>query len=84
MRPKCFKLHTDTRKVLILEYNQLVAYFVKVIRPDSWPTLNGARHRGSLNVLFRDGHVEPFIPAEVDPTVPNFIGARWVPTALVK
>ena len=50
--------------------------------PDNWPTFYGARHNGTLNVLFRDGHVENFVPSDIDPTVTQIYQANWLPGAL--
>ena len=46
--------------------------------------MNGARHHGTLNVLFKDGHVDNFLPADVDPTVAQIYQTSWLPAALAE
>jgi prepilin-type N-terminal cleavage/methylation domain-containing protein len=69
----------DTRKILMLEYRKLVANQVLVALADDWPTYQGARHVRTLNVLFKDGHVDNLLPDEIDPTVPQNYLERWLP-----
>ena len=48
--------------------------------PDEWDDKYAARHGGTLNVLYADGHVESQIPSDVDP-VSDYIRKRmWQPT----
>jgi prepilin-type processing-associated H-X9-DG protein len=79
-----FGVATDTQKILALEYNILVANFVNANPADSWPAQYGARHNGSLNVLFKDGHVESLVPADIDPTVPQIYQTHWLPAVLAQ
>ena len=72
----------DTQKVLVLEYNSLVANLVGVSVPDNWPASYAARHNGTLNVLFRDGHAGNLLPTDIDPTVTPIYQASWLPGAM--
>ena len=75
-----FGVATDTQKVLAVEYNNVVANLVNVPTPDDWASTYAARHNSSLNVLFRDGHVECLLPTDIDPTVAEIYQQSWLPT----
>jgi len=60
----------DSHKILIVEYDKVVADVVGVDRAHSradWDELIGDRHHGSLSVLFIDGHTASRTPAAIDP-----------------
>jgi len=72
---------TDQFKVLALEYATPVA---DVVGPTATGTITwwrdvGARHGGSLNVVYGDGRVAGIHPVEIDPTVPTIHDFSWCP-----
>lgn len=71
----------DARKILIVEYKKVSADVVGANAQDFWPDMVAGRHRGLLNVLYYDGHVETHATAEVDPRVSKIHNERWKPTA---
>ena len=79
-----FGLSNDSQKILTIDYNKLVANVVNVNPSDLWSAQFAARHRGTLNALFKDGHVESHIPDEIDPTVAQTYQAYWLPTSSIK
>lgn len=75
-------LTSDSEKVLVLEYNHVVAYVVdkdpaKVT--DVYSTLVAPRHAGTLNVLFGDASVAARTPKSIDPTVAVNRLNLWLP-----
>lgn len=76
----------DANKILMVESNGLAAianvegfYPDGTLRSVSWPTTAAPRHRGTLNVLYADSHVESFLPTEVDPQVATIHNMQWRP-----
>ncbi|MCE5326965.1 MAG: hypothetical protein LLG01_11190 [Planctomycetaceae bacterium] len=63
--------------ILAMDYENLV---VQTSDPQ-WPAADYsfARHRGQLNVLFRDGTVKQLSPQELDPSVPENAREYWQP-----
>jgi prepilin-type N-terminal cleavage/methylation domain-containing protein/prepilin-type processing-associated H-X9-DG protein len=75
-------LSSDSEKVLVLEYDHVVAYVVdkdpaKVT--DVYRVLVAPRHTGTLNVLFGDGSVGTRTPNAIDPTVAAIRLEMWLP-----
>lgn len=85
-----FSMTEDSGKILALEYLYLVANYVQItpsVTLDNWTTAYAARHDGSLNVLFKDGHVEqqqPLIGADggVDPRPVANLELYWLPQSM--
>jgi prepilin-type processing-associated H-X9-DG protein len=71
---------TDANKILLLEYHKIVADVVGAQAGDVWTQQVAPRHRGMLNVLFADGHVESLSPADIDPRMRNLHNELWCPT----
>ncbi|MCE9557088.1 MAG: type II secretion system GspH family protein [Planctomycetes bacterium] len=69
----------DSGKVAALDYRQPVANVVGSQGTDDWPTLMAPRHRGSLNVLFVGGNVQPFSPEALDPRICANHETLWRP-----
>ena len=67
------RLHRFTagysHKVLLVEYNKIVASVVGTGAYDVWTEQIAPRHGGTANVLFGDGHVEARTPRSIDPRV---------------
>ncbi len=72
-------------KIVMLDYERTLAKLVGPPVPegtnwreiyDDWPSLNAPRHRGRMNVLFRDGRVESKGPDEINP-VNCFLYTRY-------
>lgn len=69
----------DSRKVLILDYNESVA---DVVGPDAegvWLEDVAPRHAGTVNVLFVGGHVKPLSPEQIDPSNTRLHDWYWWP-----
>jgi prepilin-type processing-associated H-X9-DG protein len=75
-------------KIVMLDYKKTVAKHVGPAAPegvdwqdiyDDWPSLNAPRHRGRLNVLFRDGRVDSSGPNEINPTNCFYYEKFWKP-----
>ncbi|MCE5277503.1 MAG: hypothetical protein ABFD92_13940 [Planctomycetaceae bacterium] len=63
--------------ILAMDYSELV---VQTSDPQwSAPDYSFARHRGLLNVLFRDGTVRQLSPQNLDPTLPENAREYWQP-----
>lgn len=71
----------DSNKVLALDYHRPVAGVAGAGAPGlaGWPTDVAPRHAGSANVLFFDGHVEPFTPDAIDPRQAPLQTKWWTP-----
>jgi prepilin-type N-terminal cleavage/methylation domain-containing protein/prepilin-type processing-associated H-X9-DG protein len=69
----------DTDKILMLDYNKMVADVVGLNYKDFWPNQVAPRHTGACNVLFSDGSIRRRIPAEIDPSVPELNDRWWKP-----
>jgi len=83
----------DSRKILAVEYCQLVANLAGSTAPDRLPTDvmmksdkwtgwggGRARHVGAINVLFGDGHVQTVDPSTINPLVDRINQECWVPS----
>ncbi len=83
--------YDDTRQILLLDYNVLVADFVPSSGPAADPSATGsgnwtlevaARHPGNTaNVLYGDGHVETATLDGIDPRIQNNYDWLWSPSA---
>ncbi len=86
-----FSMTEDSSKILAVEYLYLVANVVPMPNSsatlDNWTTSYAARHDNSINVLFKDGHVEqqqPLIGADggIDPRPLANLELYWTPQSL--
>ena len=69
----------DANKILMVEYEQLVADVVGLDFLDDWPECVAPRHHGQLNVLFVDGRVETRTPDQIDPRDWELNNRLWKP-----
>ena len=68
-----------SHKILMLDYGSSTA--APGSDGEEWDENYAARHGGTLNVLYADGHVESHYPYDVDP-VSDFIRRRkWLPSS---
>jgi prepilin-type N-terminal cleavage/methylation domain-containing protein/prepilin-type processing-associated H-X9-DG protein len=79
MNARAFRLADESGKILLVEYNKLVADVVGPDAGDIWRDSVAPRHRGNLNVLFADGSVSKRNPQEIDPGVPALQQSLWKP-----
>ncbi|MHC4176289.1 MAG: prepilin-type N-terminal cleavage/methylation domain-containing protein [Planctomycetota bacterium] len=70
----------ESHKVLMLDYNKVVADVVGPDATDVWPEDVAPRHAGTVNVLFADGHVEGMLPDSIDPTNTRLHDLHWNPS----
>lgn len=71
----------DSNKILITEYANTYADLVGIGATDVTNFLKHCtpRHKGRVNVLFWDGHVESFLPSQIDPGIPAIHDDKWAP-----
>ena len=68
-----------SHKILMLDYESPEA--VPGSSGEQWDSTYAARHGGTLNVLYADGHVESHTPSDIDP-VSDYIRRRmWLPSS---
>jgi prepilin-type N-terminal cleavage/methylation domain-containing protein len=78
-----FAITGDSEKVLVIEYHKQVANLVGTGATDNWVTDSAPRHRGVLNVLFRDGSVRDMLPfVDIDPRNMQIYKDNWLPQVL--
>lgn len=67
---KCLEaMLNDDGKIVLTDANgSILDYFAT--GADEWPDLIAARHGGSVNVLFFDGHVQRMLPGDINPHHP--------------
>jgi prepilin-type processing-associated H-X9-DG protein len=70
----------DSHRILLVEYNKIVADVVGAGASDVWTEQIAPRHGGTLNVLFGDGRVEARTPRSIDPRVRPIHDEYWCPT----
>jgi len=70
----------DAHKILLLDYNKVVADVVGGASGDVWSEQIAPRHAGTVNVLFADGHVEAMTPRNIDPRITALHNEYWCPT----
>ena len=71
----------DSGKVLLLDYNKILADVIGPNSRDVWLKHSAPRHGEAINVLFTDGHTESRDPGEIDPRIRAFHEKYWRPTA---
>jgi prepilin-type processing-associated H-X9-DG protein len=72
----------DANKILLVEYNKIVADVVGPDAKDVWTDQIAPRHFGAMNVLFGDGHVDAMRPDAIDPRNADIQSDLWRPTAV--
>jgi prepilin-type processing-associated H-X9-DG protein len=69
----------DSGKVLLIEYNKLIADVVGPNARDNWLKMRAPRHADAINVVFMDGHSDTLNPDEIDPRVRYWHEEYWRP-----
>ena len=70
----------DAKRILMVEYEKVVANVVGVTANTlEWPDFVAPRHRGVMNVLYEDSHVERKRPNDIDPRVVATQNTLWKP-----
>lgn len=72
---------SDSQRILLLEYKDVVAKQVGAGATDVWSDKVAPRHRGRLNVLYRDYSVKQMRPTDIDPRNPTYYKNFWLPSA---
>jgi len=67
----------DAHKIVLVEYDKPVAKVVGANAFDNWVDWAAPRHKGAMNVLFHDGHVESRSADSVDPRVTKIHDRLW-------
>jgi len=70
----------DADKILCVEYSKVIANVFSNAPPDYWPSTAAPRHRGILNLLYRNGSVQSFTADDIDPRVSSSYRRFWLPT----
>ncbi len=81
MNNRAHRLMRDSSRILLVEYKKVVANVVGLDARDIWADQVAARHSGTVNVLYVDGHVDTHRPAEINPELPVIHNDLWRPTA---
>ena len=79
MNARAHRFTSDTNKVLVLDYTYTVADVVGVDATQEFSKYVAPRHGGTCNVLFADGHVDSFIPDDIDPSDLALHDRYWKP-----
>ncbi len=69
----------SSKKILLLEYQKLVADVIGPNRLDNWDLRHAARHTGMLCALYGDGSTTTLNPEEIDPRIRKFHEDYWRP-----
>jgi prepilin-type processing-associated H-X9-DG protein len=70
----------DPDRILVLDYNHVVAQVVGAAFVDNWAASVAPRHPRGCNVLRYDGSVSSVAPQEIDPNDPVLNNTLWRPT----
>lgn len=81
MNSRVHVMLADSSKILLLDYEKVVADVVGFDHTDFWPNTVAPRHSGVCNVLFADGHADSMIPSAIDPDDPKLNDLWWKPKA---
>jgi len=79
MNSRAHRLQHDSHKILVIEYNKVVADVAAPDGGDIWEEQVAPRHLGTVNVLFCDSHVASFRPSQIDPRVFELNKQYWMP-----
>ncbi|MCE9552291.1 MAG: prepilin-type N-terminal cleavage/methylation domain-containing protein, partial [Planctomycetes bacterium] len=72
----------DAGRIVLLEYKQVEAKVIGQTRETldgTWPVQHAARHRGTINIAFVDGHVQAHEPRAIDPRYCELYERFWRP-----
>lgn len=67
----------DNHCIVLVEYRKSYADVAGPNAADFWPEQAAARHRGRLNVLYYDGHIESKSMTEIDPRQTTIQQQLW-------
>jgi prepilin-type processing-associated H-X9-DG protein len=81
MNSRVHVMVADSSKILLLDYEKIVADVVGFDHTDFWPNTVAPRHSGACNVLFADGHADSMVPSAIDPDDPRLNDLWWKPKA---
>jgi prepilin-type N-terminal cleavage/methylation domain-containing protein/prepilin-type processing-associated H-X9-DG protein len=70
----------DSNKILVLDYNKILADVIGPNARDNWPRHHAPRHTNAINVLFMDGHTDSIDPDEIDPRIRAYHEKLWRPS----
>jgi prepilin-type processing-associated H-X9-DG protein len=73
------RVDVDERKIIMLDYNELVADVVGPDGSDIWSVSSAPRHHGVCNALFCDGSVQGIAASKIDPTIVAQHDRLWCP-----
>ncbi len=79
MNSRAHRMLSDSHRILMLDYEKVVADVVGRDHRDYWPSTVAPRHLGVCNVLFVDGHVEALRPGQMDPRDERLHDELWRP-----
>lgn len=79
MNSRVHMMSADGPKILMLDYQKVVANVVGIDFVDYWPEQMAPRHRNTCNILFVDGSVKARLPAEIDPRDTLLNNRLWKP-----
>lgn len=79
MNARAHRLLSDAHRILMLDYEKVVADVVGRDHRDYWPSTVAPRHLGVCNVLFADGHVSARRPSQIDPRDERCQNDFWRP-----
>lgn len=79
MNGRAHRFIDDGNKILLVEYNKIVADVVGANASDVWNDQIAPRHAGMVNLLYVDGHVGEMAPAVIDPRVISIHNGFWCP-----
>ncbi len=79
MNNRVNRFSKDSTRILLVEYNKIVADVVGPSAADVWTEQVAPRHFKTANVLFGDGHVESRTPDSIDPRNADIYNEIWRP-----
>lgn len=72
----------DNQRIVALDLNEMEVLVVgRTAGTIPWDTLRAPRHSQKQNVVFADGHVEPYEPRKIDPRFCDYYDRYWRPYA---
>lgn len=74
----------DSNRILMVEYESVVAHVTGPDARDFWDEMVAPRHFEMLNVLFEDGHVAVHAPDDIDPRINEIHDRLWWPALVEK
>jgi len=81
MNSRAHRFQQDSHKILVIEYEKIIADLAAPDGGDVWLDQVAPRHLGTANVLFGGGNVNTYRPSQIDPTVFELNQQYWMPYA---